>query len=216
MNKGKADDESESPFSVARRESFEEIGLPQTFDSSKYNFENLTELPCHLARNWLIVRPCVGFICHTNVIRDGVGIDINELLSITSEEEVGAIFTAPFDRFLKNDKGWYKGSWMDWCGLRWRQHIFSVPANVNDIIAPSIKKTQKVHPVWGLTARILIDAAMIGFAKKPEMEYLDKAGDELLISNMVRVGELGAERDREREMSINFSDLFDKELLGKL
>ncbi|KAK7207452.1 NUDIX hydrolase domain-like protein [Myxozyma melibiosi] len=215
---GKADLESESPFTVARREASEEIGFPQELNESKYRFENLTELPCHLARNWLVVRPCVGFVSHRNVIHDGVGVDISEFLSVASENEVSAIFTVPFDRFLSAEKGWYKGTWMDWAGLRWRQHIFSVKASASDILPESLSspKKQKVYPVWGLTARILIDAARIGFAKEPEMEYIDKVGDELLISNLVRIGELGPERDREREMATKFSDLFDKELLAKL
>ena len=35
--------------------------------------------------------------------------------------------------------------------------------------------------VWGMTARILVDAARIAFGKEPEFEHNDHYGDEKII-----------------------------------
>ncbi|KAK9458004.1 NUDIX hydrolase domain-like protein [Dipodascopsis uninucleata] len=213
---GKADDADESPFAIARREAHEEIGFPRNLNTAKYNFEELTILPLHLARNWLCVRPCVAFLSHKNDI-DGTGIDICDVLEIdhsAKNMEVSAIFTAPLERFLHVGKGWYKGSWMDWSGLSWRQHIFSVKSKERDIILDSAKKPS-VYSVWGLTARILLDIARLGYDEEPQMEYIKKEGDELLIYKMLQVGQLRPERNK-AELNIRFTDLFSKDLLDKL
>ncbi|KAK9465052.1 NUDIX hydrolase domain-like protein [Lipomyces arxii] len=214
---GKADLETESEFQVARREAFEEIGFPLNLDTSKYRYEEITTFPAHLARNWLVVRPVLAYISHRNET-DGP-IDLNEVLRLNScsrSDEVSAVFTVPLDKFLKADKGWYNGSWMDWSGLRWRQHIFSVPSTKQDIVPNrGESKPQSVYRVWGLTARMLLDAARIGYKQEPEMEFICKDGDELLISKLMEIGRLGPIRDK-AEISIRFSDLFDRDLLAKL
>ncbi|KAF4987508.1 hypothetical protein FDECE_15408, partial [Fusarium decemcellulare] len=61
---GKADDTEETPFQIARREAWEEIGLPM--DDTKlpkpFRIEHLCCLPPSLARTHLVVRPCVAFL----------------------------------------------------------------------------------------------------------------------------------------------------------
>ncbi|KAK9460573.1 NUDIX hydrolase domain-like protein [Lipomyces oligophaga] len=211
---GKADFTRESAFAVARREAYEEIGFPLIIDHDRYVFESLTELPAYLARNWLVVRPCVAFISKKGPGPDSV--DLQELLSIdtnTASEEVAAVFTVPFHKFLSSEQGWYKGSWQDWSGLRWRQHIFSVPpSSKEDIVTNGLERnSNQKYPVWGLTARMLVDSAALAYAQEPEMQYLKKDGDEILISEMIDRGELGPKRDRQREMEMRFSDLFGDE-----
>ncbi|KAL2259383.1 hypothetical protein VTK26DRAFT_6957 [Humicola hyalothermophila] len=63
---GKADSLDETPYQIARREAWEEIGLPM--DDAKipapFRIEHLCYLPMNLARTELVVRPCVAFL-HT-------------------------------------------------------------------------------------------------------------------------------------------------------
>ncbi|KAI9662252.1 MAG: hypothetical protein M1821_008418 [Bathelium mastoideum] len=61
---GKSDSGQETPFQTARREAFEEIGLPLTSTKLPPPFavEHLTEFPCQLAITNLGVRPCVAFL----------------------------------------------------------------------------------------------------------------------------------------------------------
>ena len=37
------------------------------------------------------------------------------------------------------------------------------------------------YKVWGMTAKILVDTAIIAYGKRPEMEHNEVAGDEKLI-----------------------------------
>ena len=61
---GKADSTQETPFQTARREAYEEIGLPLTDTKlpPPFGVEHLTEFPCQLAMTNLGVRPCVAFL----------------------------------------------------------------------------------------------------------------------------------------------------------
>ena len=61
---GKADTLAETPFTTARREAFEEIGLPLEDKELPpgYTVEHLTELPANLAMTELGVRPCVAYL----------------------------------------------------------------------------------------------------------------------------------------------------------
>lgn len=142
---GKADSLNETPFMTARREAFEEIGLPLEDDKlpSGYSVEHLTELPSNLAMTELAVRPCVAYLRapeptpqnrHPDVARD--------ILPKLDAREVAAVFTAPFQNFLyekdmdaetrrKVPGEWYKGSWQSWHESAWRMHQFFVP------VAPS-------------------------------------------------------------------------------
>ncbi|KAK9479277.1 NUDIX hydrolase domain-like protein [Lipomyces japonicus] len=223
---GKADFETETEFAVARREAEEEIGLPRVFGSKKYVIEELASMPTHLARNFLCVRPCVAFVRHADA-SDHSGINLRDLLQIDENEanvEVGAVFSGPFERFLHNDKGWYDGQWVDWYGLQWRQHRFTVNKSQDDIIparfvnnnnvASSFDKL-KAFTVWGLTARVLVDVARLGYGREPEMEYSKKDGDELLITKMIEAGMLGPNRTKQ-DLKTRFNDFFDKELLSCL
>ncbi|KAK4147918.1 uncharacterized protein C8A04DRAFT_24480 [Dichotomopilus funicola] len=118
---GKADTLEESPYQIARREAWEEIGLP--LDDRKlpppFRIEHLCYLPMNLARTELVVRPCVALL-HTNDPPVPVGdpstktpssaVAPTPATSPTVEEsliprldakEVAAVFSAPFHNFLK-------------------------------------------------------------------------------------------------------------------
>lgn len=55
------------------------------------------------------------------------------------------------------------------------------------------------YRVWGMTARILIDAARIAYAREPEFEHNRQPGDEEMITALREMGRLGpVVRDRDR------------------
>lgn len=50
------------------------------------------------------------------------------------------------------------------------------------------------YKVWGMTARILVDAARLAYDREPEFEHNSDFGDEEIISKLRRIGRLGAIR----------------------
>ncbi|KAI5295366.1 hypothetical protein KEM52_001637 [Ascosphaera acerosa] len=52
------------------------------------------------------------------------------------------------------------------------------------------------YRVWGLTARMLVDAARIAYAAEPEFDYNDELGEEALIRRYLLEGRLEKERAR--------------------
>ncbi|KAK4220276.1 NUDIX hydrolase domain-like protein [Rhypophila decipiens] len=125
---GKADHPDETPYQIARREAWEEIGLPM--DDSKipppFAIEPLCYLPYSLARTELVVRPCIALL-HSNAaspsasssssssnlsVSTGASSSVspatpNEptveeaLIPRLDAKEVAAVFSAPFHNFLK-------------------------------------------------------------------------------------------------------------------
>lgn len=135
---GKADSLSETPYEIARREAWEEIGLPldeeeededgkarKTTSGGRrlrgvkgFSIEHLCDLPHHLARTDLVVRPCVAFL-HVDgkpddeSAADGNGEGSNKrdassnrtstMMPRLDAREVAAVFSAPFHNFLRID-----------------------------------------------------------------------------------------------------------------
>lgn len=131
---GKADTNEETAFETARREATEEIGLPDIGQPllSPFRVEHICELPANLARNELVVRPCVALL-HSHDAQTGKSADPETaLIPRLDAKEVAAVFTAPFHDFLKlklkNEHGergeteddWYQGSWTYWHETDWR------------------------------------------------------------------------------------------------
>jgi peroxisomal coenzyme A diphosphatase NUDT7 len=208
---GKADSESETPYAVARRETCEEIGLPFSngdLENRGYSIEHLTTLPAYLSRNLLAVRPVVAFIKpiegvdhHHDSIKDLPSI-IN--LDTHQSDEVGDVFSVPLHRFLSNAPGWYTSKPVNWGGLAWNMHWYR-----------AIRLSKPVgqigwYSVWGLTANILLDTATIAFDTVPPMPHRRKGlvGDEVLLEGLREHGLLTEERDREKDNSLVFSDVF--------
>ncbi|KAK5657084.1 hypothetical protein OQA88_3612 [Cercophora sp. LCS_1] len=198
---GKADSVSETPYQIARREAWEEIGLPM--DDAKlpspFRIEHLCYLPMNLARTELIVRPCVAFL-HT----DGKGRGEGGLIPKLDAKEVAAVFSASFHNFLRaDDEGiarkppgkWYEGNWLQWHDEPWRVHYFGVPVTDQKVVTPGggdgDALAEERFKVWGMTARILVDAAMIAYGETPEFEHLGHYGDEGLIRQLDEWGQLG-------------------------
>lgn len=250
---GKADSVEETPYQIARREAWEEIGLPM--DDNKlpppFRIEHLCYLPMNLARTELVVRPCVAFL-HADRQSDSS----NSKDAPTAEEaliprlnakEVAAVFSAPFHNFLRSNdevtKGvdgspvekppsgkWYEGSWTNWHEEPWRMHFFYVPVNNQRVAKPGSRPKAAVeegrspndnknainpeddedlpppaaalageeeserYKVWGMTARILVDAATVAYGEEPEFEHNSHFGDERMIMGLDKLSMLGEKK----------------------
>ncbi|KAA8896141.1 NUDIX hydrolase domain-like protein [Sphaerosporella brunnea] len=174
---GKADFLEETAWMTARREAWEEIGLPM----HGVDVEHLAELPCTLARTLLGVRPCVAFL------KENAG----EMVPRLQEGEVEGVFTVRLEPFLSRkyplrggkEEPWYdsKGS-VGWVGRRWCMHEFS---------APVWEKGQvRRHRVWGMTARILVDVARVAYGRDPEFAFDKDIGFEDAIWQLKKEGKM--------------------------
>lgn len=162
---GKADALSESPWETARREAFEEIGLPMTNDKLPpgYSVEHLTELPANLAMTELGVRPCVAWLKHSLQESASASSSSSEEEESESEEarewqpgdpdpgrdilpridakEVAAMFTAPFANFLSatdldaKDRE-VKGKWYKGSWHSWHEEAW----RMHQFFVPTVKK----------------------------------------------------------------------------
>jgi coenzyme A diphosphatase NUDT7 len=152
---GKADTLNETPFEIARREAWEEIGLPK--DDFKiprpFRIEHLCQLPFSLAKTALAVRPCVAFLHSDDTSGDPASSVEERMLPRLDAKEVAAVFSAPFHNFLKQEdevregdnppgirSDWYTGAWTDWHEKRWRMHNFFVPINNQKVSKPKVRE----------------------------------------------------------------------------
>jgi coenzyme A diphosphatase NUDT7 len=186
---------------MARREAYEEIGLPR--DDSKipkpFRIEHLCQLPFSLAKTALVVRPCVAFL-HSDDPSGLRAASVEEtMIPRLDAKEVAAVFSAPFHNFLREKdevregekvpgkrEDWYSGSWVDWHDGKWRMHNFFVPINNQTVSKPKVREGGQAsiaeqldeeeeeglmrYKVWGMTARMLVDAARIAYGEEPEFE----------------------------------------------
>jgi peroxisomal coenzyme A diphosphatase NUDT7 len=143
-------------------------------------------------------------------------------------KEVAAVFSAPFHNFLcaKDEEPlqkaplppghWYEGSWTTWHENRWRMHNFFVPVNNQRITKPRIRdgglaaiaeqvedEAEEVgrYRVWGMTARILVDAATVAYGQKPEFPHNSHFGDEKIIEALEKMGRLGPKKRSGSELT---------------
>ncbi|KAF2270685.1 hypothetical protein CC78DRAFT_557383 [Lojkania enalia] len=241
---GKADSLNESPFEVARREAYEEIGLPNTDMKLPPGFkiEHLCELPANLAKTELGVRPCVAFLCPSGASnpsddsesKTGEASAVEDkMIPRLDPKEVAAVFAAPFRNFLRKNweaggpgpvqqngkpEKWYRGSWTDWHESRWRMHNFYIPKAQNSTTRVRIKSsspppsgregTEKAimedlttFRVFGMTARILVDAARVAYGEEPEFEHNSHFGDEEMIERLLKMGRLSEARRKGEELT---------------
>ncbi|KAF2132793.1 NUDIX domain-containing protein [Dothidotthia symphoricarpi CBS 119687] len=249
---GKTDSLDESPFATARREAYEEVGLPWDEGGlgrlKGFKVEHLCELPANLARTELGVRPCVAFLrpdktpsasSSSSGEADDVSVE-ERLIPRLDPKEVAAVFTAPFANFLhkewkgegpgpvqKNGKPekWYRGSWTDWHESKWRMHNFYIPRpaqspsslakNPSQTSSTSLASAPSAQPegddprpeptsfddltafrVFGMTARIMVDAARVAYGAEPEFEHNSHFGDEEMIGRLLKMGRLSQERKK--------------------
>jgi 8-oxo-dGTP pyrophosphatase MutT (NUDIX family) len=231
---GKSDTLEETPWDTARREAYEEIGLPMHEDKLRgFKVEHLCELPANLAKTELGVRPCVAYLSPDGNGEGDVDVEAR-LIPRLDPKEVAAVFTAPFHSFLRKnwptehgpgpgqedgrEEKWYRGSWTEWHESRWRMHNFYIPrpprAPKSLLQAPSGPKSDRLPDgddprpepkalddlttfrVFGMTARILVDAARVAYGEEPEFEHNSHHGDEEMIARLLKMGRLSGERKK--------------------
>ncbi|KAJ5124788.1 uncharacterized protein N7515_008613 [Penicillium bovifimosum] len=180
---GRADFPTETAFQTARREASEEIGLADINQKlpPPFRVEHLCEMPTNLAKTELVVRPCVALL-HGYDPQTGLSADPEEsLIPILDAREVAAVFTAPLEGFLKSRLDGRE----DW----YRVHQFFVHQN------------DQIYRIFGMTARIIVDAARVAYAREPEFEHNSHFGDEEMIAKLRRMGRLSAVRKASDELT---------------
>lgn len=109
---------------------------------------------------------------------------------------------------------WYRGTWTDWHESRWRMHNFYVPVSDQTVTKPKPKHRGSLQEkaadaldgrtrfrVFGMTARILVDAARVAYASEPEFEHNSHFGDEDMIERLLKMGRLSAKRGEKDELT---------------
>ncbi|PWW78805.1 hypothetical protein C7212DRAFT_360871 [Tuber magnatum] len=191
---GRSDHPDETPAQTSRREAYEEIGLPlgSLPFPSLFSVEHLTELPLFLASTDICVRPCVAYL---RDVTKGQTADVNDnLMPKLDPKEVASVFTVPLERFLMDsyDDGgttqrwdgvpWYNGNWFNWGGRDWKSHEFQAP------VWSGAKLLR--YKVWGMTARVLVDAARLAYGQDPAFPSPKTIGDEDFIASSFAAGEV--------------------------
>ena len=137
----------------------------------------------------------------------------------TGQEDISGTKTIDFPQ---PSRPWYAGSWMTWYSTDWRMHNFHVPLSYRLVTKPRSKKQEplpampygdhKFAPsdplegldsfrVWGMTARIMVDAARVAFGEDPEFEHNSHFGDEEVVGKLLRMGRLGPLRKSDDEIT---------------
>jgi peroxisomal coenzyme A diphosphatase NUDT7 len=190
---GKAN-ENEDVWETARREAWEEIGLPENVPPPYY-VEHLCRLRPHLSRYRLLVTPVVAYLSSTMPDTH----DPNKLVP-SLDTEVSSLFSIPFEQFLRSTAA--TGSVMDWrhesrqikwLGAQWIFHDFfaTVTALVKPENVPAGEDTSPVPTellvrIWGLTARILVDSCVVGYGRMPDFKHTLDVWDENKIEAMIK------------------------------
>jgi len=95
-------------------------------------------------------------------------------------------------------------------------HNFYVPITNQITLGPKSQKYEKTesgHPdeqakasaptsykVWGMTARILVDAARVAYAEEPDFEHNSHFGDEDMIARLMKKGQLSEKMKADDEL----------------
>ncbi|KAI0722498.1 NUDIX hydrolase domain-like protein [Earliella scabrosa] len=153
---GKWEERDKSAEWTARREAFEEIGLPLDYQ----RVPTLCVLEPFLAGNRLIVTPVVVLILD------------NSLRPILNQAEVAALFSHPLNSFLHSDPPFATEPEM----LEMKYHTYmdlnsnTMPGKVRMHNFLTGREAGGTKPIFGLTASILIRVASIGYGQQPDFE----------------------------------------------
>jgi 8-oxo-dGTP pyrophosphatase MutT (NUDIX family) len=167
-------DEGETAWQCALREAHEEIGLPQDAP-----FRKVGILPYYLAKNNLLVSPCVAYSAVN---------PHDSWTPVPNSDEVAEVFNIRLSQILDGEG--YDGKWLDWHDSRWKLHKFSLNGRHDRAIA------QEPKIIWGLTARILVDVARLAYARDPTVyDFADELGDSARIERSMETGAFFSKAD---------------------
>jgi peroxisomal coenzyme A diphosphatase NUDT7 len=192
---------------------------------ASFRIEQLCYLPFSLAKTELVVRPCVALL-HSAADPKAPTVE-ESLMPRLDAKEVAAVFSAPLHNFLRERDEippgqtaadfppgrWYEGVWTRWHDSSWRMHYFYVPVHDQAVARPRVREGGQAalaeeaeeegaptrYKVWGMTARMLVDAATLAYGEQPEFEHQAHFGDEKIIEALERMGRLG---DKKKEGSV--------------
>ncbi|KAK0119063.1 hypothetical protein ONS95_007925 [Cadophora gregata] len=185
-----------------------------------FRIEHLCQLPFSFAKTALAVRPCVAFLHSDDNGGEKAASVEDSMIPRLDAKEVAAVFSAPFHNFLREQdevqegdqivgkkEDWYAGQWLDFHGTQWRMHNFYVPINNQKVTKPKMREGGQAaiaeqldeeedegmmrYKVWGMTARMLVDAARLAYGEEPEFEHNTHFGDEPMIDNLYNMNRLG-------------------------
>ncbi|EJU06306.1 hypothetical protein DACRYDRAFT_73701 [Dacryopinax primogenitus] len=150
---GKADKKDRSAEETARREAFEEIGLPQ----DPLLVPHLCTLPPFLSANNLLVTPVIVLITS------------RALRPILNTPEVARLFAHPLLAFLSQSAPFSNaGEYHTLKDVLWASDPSSGPVRLHRFLTG--REGEGIKPVFGLTAAILIRAAEVGYGRKAEFD----------------------------------------------
>jgi hypothetical protein len=115
----------------------------------------------------------------------------------------------PDPDYAVDPNAWYTGQWIGWNDTTWRMHNFYVPSDSQPVAwaeKPPTTMTMNRFRVFGMTARILVDAARIAFGREPKFEHNDHLGDEDMIGMLVRGGVMDAEEKDDGSGGVTVAD----------
>ncbi|KAI9660837.1 MAG: hypothetical protein M1829_006447 [Trizodia sp. TS-e1964] len=188
--------------------------------------EHLCELPLYLARTEVVVCPCVallhaGAACRASALDIFVPrLDPNEVSALFTapfHQFLQRSGGAPLSPELQPPKGaeWYEGRLASWHGLHFHMHSFQVPLAGQRVTTAVIEEEEEQdsgrlpaplaggeeapvasYRVFGMTARIVLDAARLAYGEAPDFEHEEYFGDEELISKLVSCGALAKEQGK--------------------
>jgi 8-oxo-dGTP pyrophosphatase MutT (NUDIX family) len=208
---GKADNGLESEFQCARREMDEEIGISRnnSYLKNKFGFtlDELKTLPAYLARTFLAVAPCIGYI---NWHEDVEHTERRLRNLVLNPGESASVFSVPLRDFLQPKSEVFKMKEClkqshirtKWAGLPWNLRSFVFPLynkheinwlqEIDDLSSASEDETHedqefdvRTRNCWGLTANILHDVAEIVYHGKTNI-----IGEEDLIWSLYNHGQI--------------------------
>lgn len=174
---GKADNDSEDPLTVARREMFEEIGT--MVDESSI----IGTMPPYLSSKLLLVAPVVAYV---DLHRSELDLLSNLPLSVARSPrsvEVADVYGVPLSQMLNPSR--YECKTVTWGGLKYPLHYF------NFAVKRKAVGESGCFTIWGLTSNIMLDVARIALGREPSIahrppgDYGDPKLIEALINNRI-------------------------------
>ncbi|KAH9009956.1 NUDIX hydrolase domain-like protein [Lactarius hengduanensis] len=171
---GRVDDEDETIEDTARREAFEEIGLP----NDKTKLPLLCVLDPFIAGNQVLVTPVVVLILD------------NTVQPVLNAPEVETLFSHPLASFLSSafpERAAPRGPDVPW-PWPWHSHNSSTPREASHRAVRmhrflTGREAGGIKPIFGLTAAILIRTAAVAYGHPPDFPV--QARDEPELSERV-------------------------------